>query len=170
MYIALLWWGVVNLETSLAHSQSNSVGSAEKIINNTTIIEADCTRSVVTLATPIPLRCIEKPMHVLWPNHRASLIFIATDQDGNRLNISFNANRDEQPTLRRYVMKLSDVRFGQLETPESWTKFTVKGTCEILLEDDAGSKVASVKCLAKASKGLAVFDFSTGPGAAIKRH
>jgi|GEM_PF-4150486 len=162
----LVLTGTFFQEANLAHSQQSAVELAEEAARNTTVIDAECTRSVITLVTQIPLRCIEKPMHILWPNGRASIIFIATDQDGKELNVSFNANRDEQPTLRRYVMKLSDVRFGELETPEKWTKFPVKGTCEIVLQDDAGTKVEGITCLAKAPRGLAIFDFSTGPGTA----
>jgi hypothetical protein len=143
---------------------------AAQIAKNTTMFKVDCTRSVVSLITVFPMRCTEKPMHILWPNGRATITFIAVDLKGDAYNISFNANSDEQPTLRRYVMKLSDVRFGKLETDiskittQQLKTFPVKGKCEIDLQYDKGKSVDQIACFAEAPKGVAKFDFATGPG------
>ena len=151
-----------------AGAQEPDPSQLNDILERAASFDAACTRSVVTLVTRFPMRCVSRPMLMFWPNGRVSMIFIAVDPNGEKTNVSFNAGSDDQPTLRQYVMNLSDVRMGPLNDPASWKQIPVKGRCEIRFRNDAASVIDGIACVGRAPENVAVFDFSVGPGRVIR--
>ena len=167
--IALVAFTIIPVATALAQDKSLSLEDIDQVLNNSTQIDAQCTRSLITVrSSRLPLRCTERLVHTIWPNGRASIMFIAVDENEKKLMISFNANSDNQLTLREYTMKLHDVRFGPLSEQREWKEIRISGKCSIKLANDKGTEVDSVTCLGRARANKMVFDFATGSGRVIK--